>query len=145
VTMHIRRIAYAHEVEGLTLRPLDAEECRAGGFTPAEALAFSVEGSDEAWVIRRHGRMVACWGYRTRSLLGNSVDVWMLSGDGAGGMSVGFARESLRLMRALLECYSSLHAYVWVGHTLTLRWLNWLGFVPGPVRDEFAWYVKERG
>ena len=69
----------------------------------------------------------------------------MLSGDGAGGMSVGFARESLRLMRALLECYSSLHAYVWVGHTLTLRWLNWLGFVPGPVRDEFAWYVKERG
>lgn len=144
MTLDVRRITDAQDVAHFPLRPLDAEECRAGGLTPSEALTLSVERSDECWLLTRYGRMVACWGYRTRSILGNTVDVWMLSGGGVAGMELTFARESRRLMSDLLTRYSTLVAWVWIGHTVTVRWLEWLGFEKGPTQDDFAWFVKER-
>lgn len=55
-----------------------------------------------------------------------------------------FARESRRLMDGLLAEYRTLSAWVWLGHHVTIRWLEWLGFARGPSDGTFAWYTKER-
>ncbi len=52
----------------------------------------------------------------------------MLSFEGVEDHRVMFSRKSRGLMEDLLKVFTALECSVWAGHTLSLRWLRWLGF-----------------
>lgn len=128
MTLSVREVQDAHQLEGLQLAPLDEAECWAGGLGTQEALARSVAGSEASWLYMADGAPLCVWGYRPRSLVVGGVDVWLLGTPMVKGHGVAFARESKRLASALFREFGSLRALVWEGHAPALRWLTWLGF-----------------
>lgn len=114
---------------------------------PSVALDLSCQLSDTYYTVTLDGLHLCTWGWRDEE--DGRAAVWMLSFEGVEEHTVMFARHSRRLMEDLLKVFASLECLVWSGHTLSLRWLTWLGFTiheaqaVGP--EVFYTMRKERG
>lgn len=95
---------------------------------PYLALAEGVEESEVSLAAYTdHG--VACLvGVYKASLLGREGYIWLLGHSDLERYAVRFLKESRRVLAALLADYTLLENYVDAENTLTLRWLEWLGF-----------------
>lgn len=142
-----RRIHDAAEVHPFALSALDAAECRAGGMEPQAALALSVARSEAAYALVAGGDVLCVWGYRTRSVLGGGVDMWLLGGGGVRERGRAFARESRAVLAGVLADFTSIRVLVWVYHASAVRWLRWLGFrmLAAPAPQGFVVMQKDRG
>lgn len=115
-----------------TMRGEDADECRAGGLTPFDALSFSVEES----VISRTlltpvtGEPAAIMGV-SDSVLGPSFgSIWMLGTDALRKHKLTYLRQCKPFLNSLYtdlekECF---YNYTYCENELHHRWLQWLGF-----------------
>ena len=113
------------------LRAADEAECRAGGFASGgEALAYSWANSTNAFAHERDGDILAYWGFREiGTVLGGTLCVaWMLSTPHIEQHRMHAARESRRLVDALLDHYGEIYVVVDCEYELALKWLRWLGF-----------------
>lgn len=133
------------ENDDIRLRWEDEEECRAGGFTPMEALRDSVARSTMAFTSECEGEIVAYWGVREDCIIGGRASVWCLSTPAMDRHPRWAARESLWLLCALMETHYHLSCIVDVEYTRAVRWLEWLGFKRGQKIGRFMEMHITRG
>lgn len=131
--------------EHARLRAADAAECLLVGMEPEEALAYSINGSFRAFVGDVDGEPVAYWGYSPISVLGDTAFVWMLSTEALSDNPIVCAMASRRILGTLLERYPTLLAQVDLRYERAIRWLEWLGFVPGDVSGGLQSMKIQRG
>lgn len=130
----------------VVLREEDVEECRAGGFTPQEAVEQSIRLSTESFVCRGpDGEILAYWGYREDSLISGRCSVWMLSTPDIEFNQRFFARESRRITELLLATHFQLICLVDVNYVRAVRWLEWLGYEPLHYHGRFVQMRITRG
>lgn len=119
------------------LREQDADEARALGMEPLEALRGSVNASEVAVAVRFNGELAAIFGVaplREHTVLGRSstATVWMVSSHACSRHPKAFLRTSRRVVDALLTRYERLVNVIDARYTGALRWAEWLGFHLGP-------------
>lgn len=144
--MHVRTIHAVEDIGPLTLREPDTMECIAMGLSPYDAVSQSIAGSWESFEVRMEpkGELLAVWGYRPRSELGLTVDMWCLTTNVIDANRMAFARESRRLLGLLLEEFRAIECLVHVHHQAAVRWLKWLGFRATKSKDGFLTMRRER-
>jgi hypothetical protein len=109
------------------LRPADAAECIAMGLTPEQSLILSMKDSLGAFCVEVDGKPLAFWGY-SGALIGGEVYGWLLTCPGIEDHKFRFARSSQRVTEWLLSTYTRIIIVVHKDHTLSRKWLAWLGF-----------------
>lgn len=95
---------------------------------PFVALAEGVQESEVALAAYTPRGIACVIGVYRPSLLGLDGTIWLLGHDDLEKYAVRFLKESRRVLRHLTASYSRLENYVDVENTLTIRWLEWLGF-----------------
>lgn len=133
------------QASDIRLRWEDEEECRAGGMSPTEAVLDSVARSTAAFRAECDGEVVAYWGWRDDCIVGGRASVWCLSTPAMDRYPRYAARESLMLVRAMLETHYHLTCVVDVEYGRAIRWLEWLGFEHGPKIGRFMEMHITRG
>lgn len=108
----------------------DVAEIEAMGFTPREALIYSLQGSTVADCALLDAAPVALWGLCPRGLLGDRALLWML---GTPAVQQ-HAKALLALSRYFAEWaqarYPVLECLIDSRHDKAIRWVRWLGFRP---------------
>jgi hypothetical protein len=126
VTISVR--AVPADLSGITLRPADEAECNAGGMTGQEAIAYSVASSIESYMVVIDDEPVAFWGYGARSFTAPMASAWLLTTIHADKHGLRLARSSRRVIEYILDKFPSIIVEVHQDHTVSCRWLEWLGF-----------------
>lgn len=120
------------DVRALCLRGMrradELEALRIGVSDPYQALLESMLDSEEALAAYTDNGVACLVGVSKNSLLGDSGVIWLLGHTDLEKYAVRFLKESRRVLNTLLRNYRLLENYVDAENTLTLRWLEWLGF-----------------
>lgn len=136
-----------HKVVNLPLRELDEKEVRASsGYRPKEALTISLAISKKTWVVIHKKEIEAVFGV-SRGAEGGVP--WFLSTDKFNEFTYSFAKESIKLIKDMLDEYKYLYNFVSVEHIEAIRWLKWLGFTvietPINYNDSDFYYFYKNG
>jgi hypothetical protein len=111
------------------MRQADRDEVEAGSDrTPHGALVYSVENSTGAWTALFDGVPAAIFGVGDINILTRVGAPWMLGTDDLERNFRPFLRTSISFRDQLLQRYSILRNFVDVRNTVSIRWLEWLGF-----------------
>jgi len=98
--------------------------------TPEYALERSLAYSEKCYTCLVDGVPAFMFGVSCASLLANTGIVWMLSTPSI--YKISFGREELELMKdyvlRMLDGYTKIENYVYVGNKVSIRWLEFLGF-----------------
>ena len=71
---------------------------------------------------------IACiWGIHARTILNDSVYLWLLTTKLIEEHPFVFVRHSQIVARELLETYSKINGWVLKNNELSIKWLQWLG------------------
>jgi len=102
---------------------------------PAAALIDEVHQSSRAFALLLDGEVVCLWGVHARSLLADTVYIWLLTSRAVEEHPVLFVRQSRRLREAMLAEFGTIEGVVAVDNPASMRWLQWLGasFAPSPI------------
>jgi len=119
---HIRQIAER-------MRAADrAEIFAASGRSPLSALSFSYRHSSHVWTALFDGRPEVMWGVGDLDILTGIGAPWLLGTDAVDKNVHGFLRISRHWPSQLLGRYRLLRNLVDARNTISIRWLEWLGF-----------------
>lgn len=119
---HIRTIASR-------MRAADREEVfAASGRCPLSALCFSYRHSSLAWTALFDGRPEVMWGVGDINILTGIGAPWLLGTDAVEKNFRGFLKISRNWPAQLLSRYAVIRNLVDARNTVSLRWLEWLGF-----------------
>lgn len=110
------------------MRKEDADECRALGMAPRDAIMTSLQHSLIAETALVDGEPAACWGLVPGSLIGANAHVWMLTTDEARRHPKALLNLSRDFVRDCLALYSTLECLTDLRYHQAVRWLRWLGF-----------------
>jgi hypothetical protein len=126
------RVMVVHGLEDLTPLPPFREEDMAevvlADLTLDQAIDGSIQGSTRSFAVYLEDKLLCVWGYRR---CGPAADVWLLTTEEVDLHPFAFLRESRRLLRVLLDTFTTLRCEVAVDYTKTRRWLTRIGFVSG--------------
>ncbi len=119
---HIRTIA-------ARMRKADRDEVAASsGKSPLHALSFSFRKSHYRWTVLIDGQPEIMFGVGDVNVLGGIGAPWLLATDAVERVSRDFLRQSRHLVRQLSARYDLLINEVDLRNTVSIRWLEWLGF-----------------
>lgn len=115
------------------MRRDDAEECRACGLAPLEAVLGSLRASSCAGTLLLNGAPAAMWGVRPvclgSALGGGTVGLaWLLTSRLVEAAPLLFARLARTVLRIMQSVTPVLVAYVDSRYSRAVRFLLWLGF-----------------
>lgn len=124
------RILLPGDVEHVAahMRTADADEVRAGGHDPLQALERSVRVSDHVVVATVAGVPAAIFGVMPVSLLGGEGCPWMLGTDAVPLHRRAVMRIARAYIRHMLQVYPVLANHVHAANTTSVHWLARLGF-----------------
>ena len=126
------RPAMVEDALALVLRQADREEVKAlTGRDPREALVESVERSAAAWAGLANGELVCLFGVVPVSLVGVTGIPWLLGSDAVTRYGRPFLRRNRTYLREMLREFPVLRNVVDARNTVSIRWLEWLGFTFG--------------
>lgn len=114
------------------MRPADVAEVEACGLSPIEALARSLEVSQEAWALDLGGEVAALFGVEPgprESLIGEPDFhvVWALTGRAVDGHKKEFLLASRDAIAAFLARYPVLVNFIDARYEASLRWAVRIG------------------
>lgn len=119
---HIRSIARR-------MRVADRDEiAAASGKSPVQALTYSLRKSSLAYTALIDGRPEVMFGVGDLNILAGVGAPWLLGTDEVERHYVAFLRGSVEWRDQLLRRYSILRNFVDDRNTVSIRWLEWLGF-----------------
>ncbi|MGZ2448289.1 hypothetical protein ACVIRO_001043 [Rhizobium ruizarguesonis] len=119
---HIRTIANR-------MRKADRDEVyAASGRSPAAALYYSYRKSSCCWTALFDGQPELMWGVGDINILTGVGAPWLLGTNAVETNFRVFLRISSTWPAQLLGRYSVLRNFVDVRNTVSVRWLEWLGF-----------------
>lgn len=111
------------------MRQADRDEVfAASGHTPLAALSFSYAKSSCCWTAFFNGRPEVMWGVGDINILNGVGAPWLLGTDAVEENFRAFLRISSGWPNQLLQRYSVLRNFVDARNTVSIRWLEWLGF-----------------
>ncbi|MHB0785575.1 phage protein Gp13 family protein [Bradyrhizobium sp. 5.13L] len=111
------------------MRKADRDEiAAASGKSPAEALAFSLRKSSQAWTAIIDGRPEVMFGVADLNILAGVGAPWLLGTDAIDRHFRQFLRRSVSWRDQLLRRYPVLRNFVDDRNVVSIRWLRWLGF-----------------
>jgi hypothetical protein len=115
------------------MREVEKREVRdACGRQPAAALIFELDRSSVAWAWIVNGEVACMFGIVAPTLLDSVSYPWFLTTPLVETHARQFARACKTLLPELLEAHPRLVGMVDSRHTLSVRWLQWLGARIGP-------------
>lgn len=88
------------------------------------------------------GELAAIWG--VVPLPAATGSIWMLCTESVEWRPSQFLRACPGLVQYAHVSYPTLLCAPWRGNALHLRWLEWLGFEPGAIHDQFQIYSHVR-
>lgn len=108
------------------LRQADVKELKYScGKEPLQALQASFSISEKAWAVIYKDKVIALFGLVRRADIGVP---WMMASDELKEIQKSFLSECKNYLNEMSEGCSLLTNYVWVGNTVHIKWLKWLGF-----------------
>lgn len=110
------------------------EVAAASGWDPFEALQGSIARSVCAFALELGGELAGIFGVSHGPVLAGYDVVWMLTGRAVDRHRRAFWRESVRVMRILLERWPVLANAIDARHASSLRWAQRLGAEIQPAR-----------
>lgn len=111
------------------MRQADADEVWAAAhFTPIEALLVSLETSLDAKAGLVDGRVLCMFGVGQMSLISDTGIPWMLGSEELPDYAIAFLRRNKEYVAEISTKYRLLLNYVDARNTMSIRWLDWLGF-----------------
>lgn len=115
-----------------TINNLDAHEVWAMSHTtPLEAISRCVDISDEptTFVHKESGNVLCMCGVQCASFIQQTGVPWMLGSQELSKYWFDFLRVSKAWVAYQQRQYKQLYNYVVDFHTVSIKWLQWLGFV----------------
>ena len=102
------------------------------------AVAYSIAHSEKGYAAFIDGNLCAVFGV-------NNGFIWLVGTEEINRHPVSFFSHSRKIFNILKKGYSFLENYVHVSNTLSIRWLNWLGFNVTPARNGFhhVYYINK--
>jgi hypothetical protein len=142
VAIEVARDAHVHEILP-KLRPRE-QKLVAGILDPAAALIDEIRGCSEAYAVLFDGAVACLWGIQARTILADTVYLWMLTSRAIEEHPVAVGRHSLRMCRDILAQYAAIEGVVARDNPVSMRWLEWLGarFEPSPIRGMLAFKLR---
>lgn len=111
------------------MRQADRDEVAASsGSSPLHALSYSFRKSHYRWTVLMDGQPEIMFGVGDVSILGGVGAPWLLATDAVNKVTREFIRQSRPLVRQLSARYDVLRNMVDLRNTVSIRWLEWLGF-----------------
>jgi hypothetical protein len=113
------------------MREEDADECRAGGYMPYDALSLSYENAIVAYtLLTPDNTPAAILGVEESSMGTQFGCIWMLGTEDIAKHKITFLRRCRPFIRDLFietgkECF---YNYTYAENHLHHAWLKWLGF-----------------
>jgi hypothetical protein len=136
------------------MREEDKDECRAGGYTPFDAISLSYENSIVSYtLLTPEGVPAAILGVSPSPLSPKFGLIWMLGTDDIRKHKFTFLRNCKPFLDTLydelgMEC---LYNYTYAANSLHHSWIRWLGFtflrqldLP-PTGQPFIEFVRLKG
>lgn len=130
-TFEIVRATEEH-ARALELRPRDAAEAQILGHEAAEAAAFCVRESSQAWTWLVDGIPACIFGVRSITMLTGDYEAWFASSPLVERHRFAFIRGCKKLMPAFAAEFPGLSGICDARYTQSLEWLRWLGFQVEP-------------
>ena len=112
----------------IRLRPGDAREIAALGYTQEEGIGRSVARSLWADAYLADGEVAAIAGLCLPSLLGPIASLWLVTGTPVDRHRKEFLRLTRQRVAEVRKDWPVLVDYVHADYAEALRWLQWLGF-----------------
>lgn len=126
------------EVLSLDLRQADRDEIKACiGTGSAEAIAWSLQNSVDAWVVIHKDKIEGVFGACLASFKGIP---WFLATDKFSEFRITFMRQSLDFIMWLIDRYEHLENYIDSRNEKSIRWLKWLGFT---VDEDIEYFMDD--
>jgi hypothetical protein len=116
------------EIVAANMRHADRQEAEAmAAMGPLQALTKAVALSHESCVARVGGEPICIFGLGVGSLLGGMARPWLLGTSEVEMYGVTFLRSNRPVVKGWASRFD-LENYVDARHTMSIRWLRWLGF-----------------
>jgi len=110
------------------MKQADVDEVWASAkHTPKEAIVSSISLSQEAWAGLGDGEPIIIMGVVKQDMLNRAVP-WMLGTDALPLFTRPFLRDAKAMNNRWLKECGFLFNYVDARHTVSIRWLEWMGF-----------------
>lgn len=133
------------------MRPEDiAEVWACNRNLPLEALEKAMEKSQYAVTVIIDGAPMAIYGLHVQDMLTQTGVPWMLATTQAVGYRRQFLELSPGIVAQMLEVCQHLENWVHADNHISIRWLDWLGFIidpaqpVGPSGELFHRFHRER-
>ena len=94
---------------------------------PAETLCEAIRQSSQSYAVLLDGEVMALWGAEIRSILDDSVFVWMVTTPLAEQHPIPFARRATAIAKRFLAEYGRIEGTVVTYNTVAIKWVTWLG------------------
>ncbi|AIY40190.1 Phage protein [Collimonas arenae] len=98
---------------------------------PLEALVHELDNSALSWSWVIDGQVACMFGFVLHNLLDSTAYPWFLTSDLVETHSRSFIRACKSGLPGVLAQYPDLKGMVDARYVLSIRWLEWLGFVVG--------------
>jgi hypothetical protein len=143
IDVRVRKATLEHADElAPLLRHGDAEEARALGRDPLEALRSSVSRSHEAYAVFFEGEIAILCGtqplQQTMLSAGRVGIAWFVTGRACDKHRKAFLRASRVIVDEMLRTYPCLWNFIDARYTAALRWARWLGLEVLPAEPHGA-------
>jgi hypothetical protein len=94
---------------------------------PAKLILDEIRQSTTAFVGLIDGEVGCLWGVRARTILSDSVYLWMITSTVAEEHPFVFVRHSRMMAQSILEEYGRIEGHVFVNNPMSMKWIKWLG------------------
>jgi len=94
---------------------------------PVGTLRDIVRRSSESYVGLLDGKLLCMWGITARTILQDTVYMWMVSTPLAEKHSLVFARRAIKVIKEVLEEYGEVEGNVVAWNDIAIKWVTWLG------------------
>ena len=121
------------------LRQQDIQEINSScEWSPKNAVAYSIAHSERGFTAILDGKICAVFGV-------HQGVIWLVGTEDIEKHPVAFYRHSKKIFPFLKAGYPLLENFVHVNNTLSLRWLQWLGFTIEPPHNNFhhVYYINK--
>jgi hypothetical protein len=114
------------------------------GVRPEEALEIAAGMSTEHFLVFLNGQPAAAWGYASHGIGSATAYGWLLTSPLVEECPLLFLRESKKAVQYILRRALRLEVTVLPGHTTSIHWLKWLGFLPCGETPHFLTFERTR-
>jgi hypothetical protein len=103
-----------------------------------ETMRRSIMNSAQLWLGKDDAAILAMWGLISPTLMSDRAYLWLYTTKHLPGHTFGLVRRSQRIVRGMLDDYSTIVGHCKLDALRSQQWLRWLGAEFGPPIDNIT-------